>query len=202
MKKLTTILLIAVAGFCSTLNAQTDSKKAPAMSKEEEEMMRAWTAYATPGEPHKMLAKDNGIWNEEMIMWMTPGTDPIKSSASCVNTMILGGRYQQSVHTGSINGEPFEGISTVGYDNAKKKYVSTWVDNMGTGIMVMEGVYDAASKTINLKGKQVDPASGKEMDVREEFTLVDDNTQIMRMYMTPVGGKEYKTMEIRFTRQM
>jgi hypothetical protein len=34
---------------------------------------------------------------------------------------------------------PFEGISTLGYDNAKKTFFSTWIDNMGTGMMVMEG---------------------------------------------------------------
>lgn len=26
---------------------------------------------------------------------------------------------------------PFEGISTLGYDNAKKTFFSTWIDNMG-----------------------------------------------------------------------
>jgi hypothetical protein len=96
---------------------------------------------------------------------------------------------------------PFEGISTTGYDNAKKTFVSTWVDNMGTGIMIMEGKWDEKTKTLHLKGKQTDPTTGKEMDVRETFTVIDDNTQKMEMFMTPAGGKEYKNMEIVFTRK-
>ncbi len=94
---------------------------------------------------------------------------------------------------------PFEGISTLGYDNAKKVFMNTWVDNMGTGIMQMQGTWDAATKTINLAGTSVDPTTGKDMNVRETFTVVDNNTQMMNMYMTQ-NGKEYKSMEIKFTR--
>lgn len=60
--------------------------------------------------------------------------------------MILGGRYQQSMHTGSFNGMPFEGISLVGYDNTKKVFMSSWADNMGTGSMYMEGTWDQTPK--------------------------------------------------------
>ncbi len=171
------------------------------MTKEEEEMMKAWTAYATPGEMHSMLAKSNGVWNEEVTMWMKPGAPPSKSVSTCTNMMILGGRYQQSRHTGTFDGMPFEGTSIVGYDNSKKKYVSTWIDNMGTGIMMMEGTYNPNTKTVDFRGKQVDPLTGKDMEVREEFTMVDDNNQLMKMYMTPPGEKEYQTMEIKFTRK-
>lgn len=78
--------------------------------------------------------------------------------------------------------------------------MSTWVDNMGTGIMYMEGKYDEKSKSINFAGKCVDPTSGKEESVREVFKIVDDKTQFMEMYMTK-GGKEFKNMEIKFTKK-
>jgi hypothetical protein len=94
---------------------------------------------------------------------------------------------------------PFEGISTLGYDNAKKVFMNSWIDNMGTGIMQLQGTWDPASKTINFTGTSVDPATGKDMNVRETFTLVDNNTQMMTMYMTQ-DDKEYKSMEIKFTR--
>lgn len=196
MKKITILLAIAccTAGFA---NAQQDKK----MSAEEAAMMKNWQAYMTPGEIHTMLAKSNGEWTEDIVMWMDPSTPPQKSTASCTNTMIMGGRYQQSTHKGNFNGMPFEGMSWLGYDNAKKIFMSTWIDNMGTGIMYMEGTYDAATKTVTSKGKSVDPMTGKDMMVRETFTLVDDNNQMMTMYMTPEGGKEYKSMEIKFTRK-
>ena len=114
--------------------------------------------------------------------------------------MILGWALPGSTSTGTFNNMPFEGHSLVGYDNIKKVFESTWIDNMGTGITKLEGPYDPATKTITLSGKMVDPMGGKEMDVKQTFKFVDDNTQIMEMYVTQ-DGKEFKNMEIKFTRK-
>ena len=163
-------------------------------------MMKCWMNYMTPGDVHKMLAKSNGTWNEEVTTWMDPSKPPMKSKSTAVNKMILGGRYQQSTHTGTMMSMPFEGMSTLGFDNAKKVLVSSWIDNMGTGIMNMEGTWDSTTHTANLKGKVVDPMTGKDMDVRETFTITDDNNQKLEMFATQ-GGKEMKTMEILFKRK-
>ena len=147
MKKIFGLLL---AGSCFlAAHAQ------PAQEPTAEE--KAWMAYMTPGPAHKMLADADGEWTEEMTIWMAPGAEPMKNTAACVNKMILGGRYQESRHSGNFMGMPFEGVSTVAYDNAMKKYLSTWIDNMGTGLMYMEGVYDEATKAVHFKGKMVDP---------------------------------------------
>lgn len=99
--------------------------------------MKAWQDYMTPGDVHKMMAKYNGEWNEEVTMWMAPGAPPTVSKATAKNEMIMGGRYQLSKSTGNMMGMPFEGMSTVGYDNAKKQFTSTWIDNFGTGTMAL-----------------------------------------------------------------
>lgn len=98
-------------------------------------------------------------------------------------------------------GQAFEGISTVGYDNASKEIVSSWLDNMGTNIMQMRGKYDGISKTMDMKGECTDPMTGKIKTVRETYTLVDDNTRKMEMYDTDPNGKEFKSMEIVMTRK-
>ena len=95
---------------------------------------------------------------------------------------------------------PFEGRSTVGYDNAMNKFISTWIDNMGSGIMYMEGEWDDETKEINFAGTSIDPATGEKMDVEEVFRVVDENTQEMEMYMV-VGEERIKTMEIVFKRK-
>lgn len=188
MKKIVQLACaILIIGNCLTANAQT------------QEEMKAWTDYKTPGDVHKMIAKWNGKWNGEVSMWMQPGAPPAKSTSTCVNKMILGGRYQESRHTGNMMGMPFEGISTLGWDNARKILVSTWVDNMGTGIMYLEGAWDDATKSAAFKGKSTDPITKTEIDIREVFTIIDDNTQKMEMYCTQ-NGQEFKTMEIKFTR--
>ena len=164
--------------------------------------MKAWTDYMTPGPVHEMLAKSNGEWSEEITFWMDPGSQPSKASGSVTNKMILGGRYQQSTYTGDMMGMPFEGISILAYDNGRKIFQSSWIDNFGTGITNSEGVWDEATKTLTLTGKQTDPARGNDCTVRETFKIIDDNNQLMEMYgPDPMTGKEYKTMEIKLTRK-
>lgn len=180
----------------------TDESAAAAQPMDSAAMMKAWQDYATPGEAHKMLAMDNGNWNAESTMYMGPNDPkPMKTTMTATSKMIMGGRYQESRYSGNMMGQPFEGIATVGYNNASKKYESTWVDNMGTGVMIMTGDYDAGTKTMNLSGECADPMTGKNKKMRETFTLVDDNTRKMEMFDTDPSGKEYKSMEIVLTRK-
>ena len=204
MKKFNYVIcLVALAGNCYYATAQNkDAQTKDARAKEAKDAeMKAWMEYMTPGPMHQMLAKSDGVWNQDITMWMAPDAPPSKSTATCTNRMILGGRYQESKSTGSFEGMPFEGISTVGYDNTKKVFMSSWIDNMGTGIMYTEGKYDEKTKTIHFTGDCVDPMTGKEMKVRETFKIIDDNNQYMEMFMTK-DGKEFKTMEIKFSRKV
>jgi len=163
---------------------------------------KAWMEYATPGEAHKALAKSDGVWTGETTMWMGIDAPPMTSTSTSTNKMVMGGRYQLSEFKGNFMGMPFEGMSITAYDNYKKKYISTWIDNMGTGIMKMEGTWDEASKSMAMTGKMTDPATGKECDMREVFRMVDNDHQVMEMYgPDPKTGKEYKTMEIKLTRK-
>lgn len=164
---------------------------------------KAWMDYATPGEMQKMMAKSDGTWSGENTMWMENDGKPMMSKSEATNKMIFDGRYQVSEHKGDFMGMPFEGMSIVGYDNSKKKFVSTWIDNMGTGIMHGEGDWNPSTKSIEFKGKMTDPSRpGKDCNFREVFTFIDDNTQKMEMYgPDSKTGKEYKTMEIVYKRK-
>ena len=175
-----------------------DEKKPEAMTMPDSAtMMKNWQEYMTPGDVHKMLAKSNGTWKGEVTMWMYPGAPEQKSKSTSVNKMIMNGLYQQSTHTGNMMGMPFNGQSTIGYDIHRKEIVSTWIDNMGSGIMVLKGPWDEAAKTVALKGKMVDPGTKGDVDVSETFKIIDDNTQEMEMFVMMPDGKEFKTMNIR-----
>jgi len=188
MKNFSRFIVLAVLLILPTiLNAQT---------KEE---MDAWMASMTPGPVHEMFAKSDGKWTEEVKYWMDPNGEPVTTVGTAENKMILGGRYQYSTHSSTMMGMPFEGISVVGYDNVRKVIQSTWIDNMGTSIMFLEGKWDDASRSCTLTGKATDPMKGGQVDVREVFTVIDDNNHKMEMYMT-LDGKEIKTMEILWKR--
>ena len=212
MKKITTSLLTIGLLMGLQTNAQTKKTTKPQPKKvavasapkkvmTEEEMQKAWMEYATPNEIHKMIAGSDGTWSGQVTHWMKPGDEGIKSDGKCNNRMIMGGRYQMSEFTGNMMGMPFEGMGLLGYDNLKKVYINTWVDNMGTGVTTMEGVWNKETNSITFKGKMVDPMSGKEVPVREVFKIVSEDKQILEMYgPTPDGKGEFKTMEIVFKR--
>jgi len=188
MKKIISLLPIFAVICFFRLAAQTETE------------MKAWQNYMTPGEVHKMIAQSDGEWNEDITMWMDPAAPPTKTTATAKNEMIMGGRYQLSKTTGNMMGMPFEGMSLVGYDNAKKTFTSVWIDNLGTGITTMEGGWDDASKSITFKGKMVDPMTGKDVSTRQVIKFLDIDTQEMEMYDTR-NGKETKTMEIKLTKK-
>ena len=98
-------------------------------------------------------------------------------------------------------GMQFEGLSTTAYDNARKVFINTWIDNGGTGLAVIEGPYDSTTKTTTMKGKMVDPSTGKNMDIKETIQYVDAKTMLMTMYMTGGSGKEAKSMEVKLTKK-
>lgn len=189
MKKLASLITVCLLLLGVGANAQNQA--------DQDAAMKAWEKYMMPGEGHQKLAKDNGEWTYEMAAWMDPQSEPMKSTGSCENKMILGGRYQQSTFKGTFMGQPFEGISITGYDNAKKVYQSTWIDNMGTGIMMSEGKWDESTKSITFTGKGYDPAQGKDYQVKSVMKWPDANTQVMEMFMIQDGGKEVKTMEMK-----
>jgi len=86
-----------------------------------------------------------------------------------------------------------------GFDNAKKKFVATWCDNMGTGIFMSEGSYDAASKTFTYTG-EAEMMPGMKTKIREVIKVVDNDHHNFEYYEDR-GGKEGKTMEIAYTRK-
>lgn len=165
-------------------------------SAEEQAMMQAWMAYMTPGAPHAELAKGVGEWNHTLKMWMAPDATPTESTATSKSEMILGGRYLAEQVTGDMMGMPFEGHALTGYDNAKKKYFTAWIDNMGTGLMTGWGDWDEATTSITFRGEFTDPTDGQDKPYRQVVKRVSDDHRIMEMYMLAPDGTEFKSMEI------
>ena len=169
-----------------------DKPKAPDMSADMEAMQKA----ASPGEPQKKLARLAGDWTATTRAWMAPGQPPMESPGTMHGEVLMGGRYVEHTWKGSFMGQPFEGRGTDGYDNVGKMYVSSWVDNLGTGIMHMTGTCDAPVKVCTYTGDVWDPMSGKKTSMKEVITWIDDNNFKNEMYGPGPDGKEMKWMEI------
>ena len=174
----------------------------PTSSNAQEEMspdQKAWMDYMTPGPMHEMLAGSVGEWKTKNTHWMDPAGEPIVNEGTVKFEMILGGRYLKSTHTGMVMGMPFTGVNLQAFDNSTKEFTATWIDNMGTGLSVSNGTYDETSKTINFTGTMIDPMSGKEVKYRQTIQLLNDNHQVMEMFIY-LEGKEFKNMIVELTR--
>lgn len=164
-----------------------------------EAMKELYIKLGTPGAPHALLSRMAGSWNTKTKSW-EPGMPPEESSGTCEQKMILGGRILQQECTGEWMGGTFNGVGFTGYDNNTKKFVSTWMDSMGTAIYYFEGPIDKDGKGFTQRSRYDDPVKGP-TEWRSTCRLVDDNTVTFEMYGTPVGGKEEKMMEMTYARK-
>jgi hypothetical protein len=190
------LVLVLCAGALPAA-AQQDQQ----MSAEQKAAMEAWMKYATPGANHKLLEPFVGTWSVTMTFWEAPGAPPNTSQGTSENTWVLGGRFVQQKVTAMMMGQPFEGIGYTGYDNFKKHFVGTWMDSMGTMMMTSTGRADATGKVLTFTSTMDDVVSGKSMTVREVSRVVDANRHVFEMYGPDKTGKEFKTMEIVYTRK-
>ena len=191
------LVALFVLSLASPLMAK-DKKSGKPM--DQQAMMELWKKMAMPGEPHKLFATLAGSWTTTSKEWMEPGKPPTESTGTAEIKMLLDGRFLYQEYNSQMMGQPFSGIGIDAYDNMTKKYVTAWLDSMGTGIFIMEGTASADGKTITLKGSHPEPGGGK-MTHRAVWKIVDNNNQTFDMYGAHHGGKETKMMEIVYTRK-
>jgi hypothetical protein len=154
-----------------------------------------------PGPEHQMLAKLAGTWSADVKSWFAPG-EPTLSKGNLNRNMILDGRYLQESFQGEFLGAKFKGLGIIGYDAAKKKYFMAWFDNFGTGLTTSDGTYDPKTKRYTYLGEEDNPQMGGKMKTRDVLTIVSDDQEHFEMYRMPLAqGKEFKVMEITYTRK-
>jgi hypothetical protein len=172
-------------------------------------MMKQMMEMSKLNENHKLLADMNGNWNYTIKMWMNPDPNakPQESKGTATRKSVMGGRYfvmdvsgkmQMPGEDGKMKDMQFKGMAVEGYDNVKKKFVSSWIDSMGTGIQGSEGTYDPASKTFTYT-MEMEPMPGMKQQVREVIKVTDKDHMMLEWYENR-GGQEKKTMEIAYTR--
>lgn len=196
-------LILAVALVCASFgDAYAQTKKHKKMPSQEE-MMKRWQEFMTPGDPHKLLEKSVGTWVAETKIWMAgPDSAPTVSKGTSESRMALGGRFLVQEFSGEMMNMPFSGIGYTGYDNFKKKFVGTWMDNMSTGIATMEGTLDKSGKELTMWGKMDEPATGeKDKKVKYVTKFIDDDHQMFEIYDVTSYGDKKPTMVITYTRK-
>ena len=176
-----------------------------------EKMMQQMMELSKLNENHKLLVSLDGTWNCNVKMWMDGDTSkkPDVSKSTAVRKSIMDGRYVIMDVTGKMevpgpDGKMkdvmFKGMGMEGYDNVKKKFVASWIDNMGTGIEFSEGTYDPATKSFTYTS-EIEAIPGMKTKVREVVKVADDRHMSLEWYEKQKGGQEKKTMEIAYTKK-
>jgi hypothetical protein len=166
------------------------------------DMMAKWEVYMTPGEPHEGFKNMVGTWSAKSTFWMTPDAPPSPGEGTAEFRTILGGRYLVQDFTGTWEGQTFHGMGITAYNNYQKQYTDIWIDDMGTGVFISHGNFDESGKVLTMTGKADDPMMGrKDVPVRNVMTHIDENTHKMEMYGLDPTGKEFKSMEVVYTRE-
>ena len=168
---------------------------------DEAAMMEAWTKAAAPGPAHKQLDRFAGTWDVKSTIYLAPGAPPVTSAGTQTNEWTLGGRWMNGRFEGTFMGMPFEGLSRMGYDNVKQRYVSTWTDTASTGLMTDEGTYDPETKTFNYLGKVTDPVSGEEYVSKSVIQVEGPDRFTITSYGGPDPDDLPKSMELVYTRK-
>jgi hypothetical protein len=206
----TAVAVLISTAIASPLLAQDskESKKNDEKKPDDAQMMAMMMELAKPGENHQRLQEMAGTWSYAVKWWMNPEAAPSESSGTATVKSVMDGRYLVGDHTGKMQmpgqdgkmiDAEFKGMSVEGYDNARKKFVASWIDNMGTGIMTMEGTYDHDSKTFTYLA-EYEMMPGMKTKMREVIRIKDKDHHTAQFFEDR-GGKEVKTMEITYTRK-
>ena len=184
--------------------AAMEAGKQAAMDPAQVAAMEAMQKAGSPTENHKALEPLAGTWTYTAQWWMAPEAAPETMTGTAVNTVIFGGRFLKQEIAGQPAAEgqpPFEGIGFTGYDNIRKEYQSVWFDNMMTGMMTGTGEFDAATKTLTDQGDFSCPLTGESHRwYRTTWTVTDPNHTAYASYSRTPEGREFKSMEMLYTR--
>lgn len=190
--------LIALLSLCVFFALSLAAQEQP--QDFEQQMKEYMEKYATPAEHHQHLAKLVGRWTTRTTFWAAPGAPPQESAGTAEHHMALDGRFLLTSYKGDFMGTPFEGMGMAGYDRYKKKYVETWVDNMGTMILVSEGTCDGTGQQRSVTANFTDPMTGVDTTFRSVYRIIDENNYILELHTSLPDGGEFQLFEIAHTR--
>ena len=167
-----------------------------------EELMKAMAEAGKPGPEHAKLDPLVGTWTYTCKFWMDPSKPPMESTGTIERKWVLGNRFLEEKYVGTtFDGKPgFEGRGLLGYDNAQKKYTTSWACNMGTGTGTGLGESDTSGTKLTFHTESFCPMRKQIVKGRDEIRIESDDKIVMESYQTE-DGKEMKMMEIVATRK-
>ena len=173
----------------------------PEAEADTESLVDTWARHAMPGEHHRVLARMLGSWNMAIEYRMNADAPVVTSEGTCQRKWILGKRFVLEEFDGGSLALPFQGLAIYGYDSFEGKYTSVWVDTMNTAITTSVGTCQEPCQVVDFVGRHGDPWTGTKRPSRGVTRFVNDNEHVLELYEPGSDGKEFKILQIVYTRQ-
>ncbi len=155
--------------------------------------------FPQPTEHHLRLLENVGNWEVDCEYAWDPAQPP-RASKARERVERVGDFWTVSLFEGEIEGRPFVGRATVGYDPKKRRWISTWIDSLGPFLFLFEGKFDRKGEVLTMRGKGPDPASGGMTRWRSTEQRVDPDRRLLELHMGLPDGSERKVCSYRYTR--
>jgi len=194
--------VVVAAGFGLAASAPADQQQKQDRVGQEAmpEGMADWMAMNSPNEHHQNLHAFKGEWHAEMRYRMDRDASAEPGEFDSVFKVVMDGRFVEEHVTSETPMGEFRGRGLMGYDNTKRRYVSTWFDNMSTSVHWAEGHYDEDSGTFEFNGKSPD-MNGEWQEVRAVIQWEDKDTFTLEEWAYEDDGSRWQRFSAEYRRK-
>lgn len=138
--------------------------------------------------PHSKLRALEGNWEGPTKTWLEPGAEADESVNKSTFRSLLNGMCVLQEYSGTVNGEPHEGVAIFGYNLGADRFESAWVDSFHTGTSIMFSAGEKGNAPLSALGGFPDPTGGPDWGWRTELQVKDnDHIEITAYIITPDG---------------
>lgn len=166
-----------------------------------DDAMAAMMKAGTPGEHHKYLDATIGEWDTVVRFAMEPGTPMMESKGTVKREWVLDGHYVREEVDADFMGQAFRGLAYLGYNNLDGQYEIIWMDSHSTPIMFETGTYNPDTKTMSMRSRHRNPATGKMISASATWNMSNPDRHTMTGHAIDENGREFKNFEGVFERK-
>lgn len=182
--------------------AADTSSDAPAMDPALAAGYQRYMELSQPGPMHGKLASLVGTWEVSISIAMGgPGSSFATSKGKATYRWLMEGRWLAMEVEGSLMGAPYRSFRILGYDNYKKRFVSSGVDSMTTTLLRSEGALDQSGKVMLSYGLMDEPITDEhDKTVKYVTRFLSDDEHVFEVHDITNFEDNTKVVEMVFTR--
>ena len=154
-----------------------------------------------PKTGHDWLMQMVGEWDTESELVIDPNAKPLKAKGTS-SVRSIGGLWLLAEMKGEFMGTSVVGITTLGYDREKKRFMGTFIANMSDYLWKYDGSLDAAAKVLTLDAEGPSPlAPGKMFKYKDVYEIKNKDHKVMTSSMQLEDGKWLTFATVHFRRK-